>query len=298
MFCGLSANSEEYKRRFWTKKCVVHALDLHSGFLLLLVPDVLQGWSPMCSNWTKRPRKKLLKKSLDFTTCVSILGHRDADTRKESCLCVAGLSQAASGPNDLILLPCLWNQFKWKTAPAPIQKLLVALVKPFPPPFFLFPQPPPPLHLQTRSVKLPIMRQLVRALHTKSERGSRRWKGSIKVRETESTKKWKRLMAGREGAPSRTWGVERCYLRRDGERGNVMFMWLGNENVSASWKVDRQEAYFIRLQHIGSDWHVVPFARNTVAYANEKTTRHMLHPPCLCHRHMRPATWGLGLLIK
>lgn len=47
-----------------------------------------------------------------------------------------------------------------------------------------------------------------------------------------------------------------------------------------------------------SDWHVVHLARNTMAYANEKTTRHMLHPPCLCHRHMRPATQGLGLLIK
>lgn len=76
------------------------------------------------------------------------------------------------------------------------------------------------------------------------------------------------------------------------EWGNVMFMWLGNENVSASRKVDRQEAYFIRLQHIGSDWHVVHLARNNVAYANEEMRRHMLchqTPLPRCHWHMRSA---------
>ncbi len=83
------------------------------------------------------------------------------------------------------------------------------------------------------------------------------------------------------------------------ERGNVMFMWLGNENVSASWKVDRQEAYFIRLQHIGSDWHVVHLARNIVAYANEKTLRHMLHSPQVCVTGICALPRkGLGFLIK
>lgn len=53
----------------------------------------------------KELERAFLKKSLDFTCCLTIQGHRDAGARKESCLCVAGRSQAASGPNDLILLP-------------------------------------------------------------------------------------------------------------------------------------------------------------------------------------------------
>lgn len=136
MFCALSANSEDYKSCFWTKKCVVHASCARCSKV-----------GPLCTptgqkDLKKRKKEKKSGKKLGFHLLSFYPGtHRDAGARKKSCLCVGGRSQAASGPNDLILLPSLWNQFKWKTVPAPIQKLWVALVKPFPPP-----SPPTPHH--------------------------------------------------------------------------------------------------------------------------------------------------------